>query len=123
MTGDQAGHRRPRWRDMNMTTGARHAVVFLFVLMVALSAANLIFTSRQVNDTRAASASVVQLCQLGNTSRAQQVVLWDHVAAVAPPPPGETPAQKRRRLATTRAFLAYVHRVLAPRNCTGRFGH
>lgn len=107
-----------------MTSGAKRAFITLLVISFAIGGANLLFTARQVNDVRVAeqasarsAASIVQLCQLGNESRAQQDALWDHLLTIAQPPPHETPAQKRHRLAMTRAFAAYVHRVFAPRDC------
>lgn len=120
---------RPAWRrwlhalvDAPMTTGARRAFLSLFLVTLMLFGINLLFTARQVNDARAAAASVVQLCQLGNEARAQQVSLWEYVTSIAPPPPHETPAERQKRLATVRAFLAHVRKVLAPRDCTARFG-
>jgi len=117
------GQRALRQR-LNMTPGALRASVFLLLFSLALAAANLLFTAREVNGVRAAethaaraSASVVQLCLLGNESRAQQIILWEHIITIAQPPPGETPAQRRARLATTRAFVIYLHKVFAPRNC------
>ena len=107
-----------------MTSGAKRAFVTLLAISFAVGGANLLFTARQVSDTRAAlaasvraAASVTQLCQLGNESRAQQVVLWEHIITISRPPPHETPAQERRRLATVRAFGAYLHEVFAPRDC------
>lgn len=108
-----------------MTPGARRAVVVLFVLSFALAAANLFWTSHEVGAVSGAvrqashaAATTAQLCEAGNQSRAQQVTLWEHLVAVAQPPPHETPAQERQRLATARAFIAYVHKVFAPRNCS-----
>jgi hypothetical protein len=104
-----------------MTAGARRAFITLLVISFALAGMNLLFTARQVHAARAASASVVQLCQLGNESRAQQVSLWEHLVTISKPPPHETAAQRRRRLANTRAFLAYVRAVFRPRDCAARF--
>jgi hypothetical protein len=111
-----------------MDAGTKRAFLTLLVISFALAAANLMFTAREVGSVRAAeqaaarsTASVVQLCQLGNESRAQQVTLWDHLIAISRPPPHQTPAQQRRRLATTRAFVAYVHKVFAPRDCARTF--
>jgi hypothetical protein len=100
--------------------GAR-AFVFLAVLTVLLSGAAYFFSTRAVQGEIASRASVVQLCQAGNESRAQQVTLWTHLIAISQPPPHETAAQKRQRQATIRQFLAYVRTVFAPRDCTGRF--
>ena len=107
-----------------MTSGAKRAFITLLVISFAIGGANLLFTAREVSATRAAgiaavraAASVVQLCQSGNEFRAQQVTLWEHIIAISQPPPHETRAQKRARLATVRAFGAYLHQVFAPRNC------
>lgn len=107
-----------------MTKGALKAVVFLFLFSLVLAAGNYLFTAREVNNTRAAliasqraEASALQLCQAGNEARAQQIILWEHLVAVAQQPPHQTPAQQRHRLAVARAFLAYVHQVFRPRNC------
>lgn len=107
-----------------MTPGARHAAVFLVVLIVALNGANLLWTSRQVGNLRKVTATVrtehdvqVYACQLGNESRVQEITLWEHVAAISAAPPHETPRQARARRARIAAFLAYVHRVFAPRDC------
>ena len=103
-------------REPFMTRGARYAVVFLFVLTLAVGTANLLFTSALVNRVSTAKASVVQLCQLGNESRAQQITLWTHLVVVSRPPPHETVADRTRRVKTTREFIAYVKRVFMPRN-------
>ena len=111
-------------RRFDMTPGAYRAVVFLLLLTLFLFGVNLAFTARQVHSVRQVeatavrnTASVVQLCQAANTARAQQVVLWEHLVTISQPPPGETPAQRSRRLDTTRVFLAYIHRIFAQRNC------
>ena len=113
-----------------MTSGAKRAFITLLVISFAIGGANLLFTARQVNDVRSAeqasarsAASVVQLCQLGNESRAQQVTLWEHLVTVSSPPPHETRAQKRKRLSTVRAFLGFVHHVFAPRDCRALTHH
>jgi hypothetical protein len=132
-------HRAPDWRARlaarahrlafaPITPGAKRATATLFALVLALSGANLEFTAHEVNAVRAAemasarsAASVVQLCRAGNEFRAQQVGLWDHIVTISQPPPHETRAAERKRLATIRAFVAYVHRVFAPRDCARRF--
>ena len=63
------------------------------------------------------AASVTQLCQAGNEARAQQVQLWQFVVHISRTPPHQTPAQAAQRARTVRAFEAYLHRVLAPRDC------
>ena len=110
---------------LDMSRGAFQAAVFLFCLSLLIGGANLLFTAREVNAVRTVTAtaarnaaSVNQLCQAGNTARAQQVSLWDHVLTIARGPRHETPAAHRRRLATERAFENYVHKVFAPRDCS-----
>src|SRR5262249_30141168 len=109
---------------LNMTPGALRATVFLLLLSLLLARANLLLTAREVGGVRAAetrsaqnAANITQLCLLGNEARAQQIVLWEHIVQIAQPPPRETPAQRRARLATTRTFVAYLHKVFAPRDC------
>ena len=102
-----------------MTPGAVRAVLALFVVTLLLFGVNLLFTAHEVNRASAAAASVVQLCQAGNESRAAQVSLWAYLVTVSKPPARETRVEARARLAATRAFLAYVHKVFAPRNCSG----
>jgi hypothetical protein len=123
--------RPPGWRTRlvrPMDAGTKRAFLTLLVISFTLAAANLMFTAREVGSVRAAeqaaarsTASVVQLCQLGNESRAQQVILWDHVITISRVPPHETAAEKRKRLATVRAFVAYVHRVFKARDCARTF--
>jgi hypothetical protein len=91
--------------------------VFLFVLAFLLAGASYWFSVRAAQGQIASRASVVQLCQAGNESRAQQVTLWAHLVAMNAPPPHETAAQKQKRQALTRNFLAYIRTVFKPRNC------
>jgi len=116
--GDKGG------RGEGMTRGARHAVIFLFALTLILGAANLVFTSQEVSSVatavqkaESASAAQMALCRSGNEARAQQVGLWQYIITISQPPPHETAAQERARLAALRSFNAYLHRVFAPRNC------
>jgi uncharacterized membrane protein len=100
-----------------MTRGARYAVVFLFVLTLAVGTANLLFTSNLVHSAARNTASITQLCRAGNEARAQQVTLWTHLITISQPPPHQTLAEKRQRAKTIRVFLAYVRKVFKPRNC------
>ena len=104
-----------------MTRGARYAVVFLFVLSFLLAAGSYGLSTAAVRRAVSSRASVVQLCQLGNESRAQQVTLWTRLVAIAQPPPHESAVARARRLATIRAFLGFVRHEFAPRNCTRTF--
>lgn len=100
-----------------MTSGAKRAFVTLLAISFAVGGANLLFTARQVGSTRAAAASIAQLCQAGNEHDAKQIILWERIIAISQPPAHETPAQRARRLATVRAFEAYLHTLFAPRDC------
>jgi hypothetical protein len=97
--------------------GAR-AFVFLAVLTFLLAGASFWLSVRTVQGQIASRASVVQLCQAGNESRAQQVTLWTHLVAMSAPPPHETAVQKQKRAALVREFLGYVRKVFAQRDCT-----
>jgi hypothetical protein len=110
-----------RWLFRPVTPGAARAVVTLFVLSFLLSGAAYWLAVRAVDGQVRSRASVVQLCQAGNESRAQQVTLWTHLVAISTPPPHQTPAQKRQRAAQIASFLAYVRTVFAPRNCATSF--
>lgn len=104
-----------------MTTATRYSIVFLFVLSFLLAGGSYYLATSAVRGEVGSRASVVQLCQAGNASRAQQVTLWTRLVTLSQPPPHETAAERARRAATIRVFLAYVRRLFAPRNCAGRF--
>jgi hypothetical protein len=74
----------------------------------------------KANDTASTAASAKtqarQNCIAGNASRADQLKLWTYVLSF-PPPVNETPAARRRRMAATVKFTAFIHRVFAPRDC------
>ena len=108
-------------RGPGMPVGVVRGFVFLSVLALLLAGASSWFSVRAVQGGISSRASVVQLCQAGNDSRAQQITLWTHLAAISTPPPHETPAQAQRRLELVRQLLAYVRKVFAPRNCTASF--
>jgi len=105
-------------RGDGMTRGARHAVIFLFLLSLVLAGANLLFTSHETGlavragqKASAADAAQVALCRAGNTARAEQVDLWDFIIRISKPP---KTAQGRRVLAE---FENHLRVVFAPRNC------
>lgn len=107
--------KRPHWPPV--TAGARYAVAALFVLTFLTSGASYLLSASAIHRAAATAASTLQLCQLGNESRAQQITLWTRIIVISQPPPHETVAQRRQRLAVVRAFIAYVHRLFAPRDC------
>lgn len=115
-SGGEGGHGGTA--PTGMTPGARHAAVFLFILSLFLAAGNFLFTSNLVHRSAAATASVTQLCQSGNEFRAEQVQLWEFLISVSRPPPHETPAMKTQREKVTRLFVAHIHQVFKPRDCS-----
>jgi hypothetical protein len=104
-----------------MPAGVVRGFVFLSLLALLLSGASSWVSVRAVQGEVSSRASVVQLCQAGNESRAQQVTLWTHLVAISAPPPHETPAQKAARAKTVREFLAYVRQVFKARDCAASF--
>jgi hypothetical protein len=104
-----------------ITRGAARAFVVLSVVTLLLSGAAYFFSTRAVQGEIRSRASVVQLCQAGNESRAQQVTLWTHLIAISQPPPHETAAQKQKRQALVREFLGYVRQIFKARNCAVSF--
>jgi hypothetical protein len=83
---------QPRLRPFRTVgRGTAQAIVFLFALAFLLSGASYWLAVHAVQGEVTSRASVVQLCQASNESRAQQVTLgptcrWH-------PPPHETAAQ------------------------------
>jgi len=82
----------------------------LSVAMVTLAVAQA-HVSAQIHRTQ------LSACAIGNEFRAGQIRLWDHVIAVSSPPPRETPAERKARLAKLAAFRAYVAAHFKPVNC------
>jgi cell division protein FtsB len=70
--------------------------------------------STAANQTRVSSISA---CQAGNVTRAQEVMLWTHLAQISKPPPHETPVQKAKDLRQIDVLLAYIRHVFAKRDC------
>ena len=101
-----------------MTRGARHAFVFLSILMLFLTAANLLFTSALVHRVNANKVTITQLCEAGNEARQQQIDLWAFIIQISPPPPHETKAHAKQREQVLHRFALRLHTIFAPRDCT-----
>lgn len=114
------GSLKPR-QYRTVSHAVARAFVVLAVIAVLVAGASSWFAVRAVQGAISSRASVVQLCQSGNESRAQQITLWSHLVAISTPPPHQTPAEQARRRAATISFLRYVRQVFAPRNCTTTF--
>jgi hypothetical protein len=106
-----------------ITRGSLYSVIILFVVMIVLTGASYALESNAISRAQRNTASITQLCQLGNDSRAQQIRLWQFVISISRPPPHETAKQERQRQATLRTFEAYLHRVFAPRDCSALGQH
>ena len=119
MTDQARGPRGERGeRGPGMPVGVMRGFVFLSLLTLLLAGASSWFSVRAVRGEVANRATITQLCETGNGFRADQVTLWSHLVTISAPPPHETAAQKAARAKTVRAFLAYVRKVFAPRDCT-----
>jgi hypothetical protein len=101
-----------------ITKGSLYSVIILFVVMIVLTGASYALESNAISKAQRNTASITQLCQLGNDSRAQQIRLWQFVISLSRPPPHETARQERQRQADLRTFEAYLHRIFKPRNCS-----
>jgi hypothetical protein len=91
--------------------------VYLTVIIVSVFAVSLLTSSYAAHRASVNSVSIVQLCKSIDAQRARQVILWEHLIAIEPAPPHETPQARAQRLRFTSAFLAYVERVFAPADC------
>ena len=119
MTDQARGPRGERGeRGPGMPVGVMRGFVFLSQLTLLLAGASSWFSVRAVRGEVSNRATITQLCETGNGFRADQVTLWTHLVTISAPPPHETAVQKAARAKTVRAFLAYVRKVFAPRDCT-----
>lgn len=62
-------------------------------------------------------ASQVQGCLAGNQTRAQEILLWEHLARIASPAPHLTKAQIAANKHEVAELLAYIKMTFAPRQC------
>lgn len=90
-------------------------------LDIALSIATGLLGLSQVSASNAIRQSQLNGCAIGNTLRANQIHLWDHVFALSTPD-HETEAQRKKRLATEATFGAYIRSQFAPVDCTKLYG-
>jgi hypothetical protein len=56
-------------------------------------------------------------CAVGNSFRAGQLIVWDHVISISMVPPHETAAQKAARLARLAGFRVFVGRQYRQIDC------
>jgi hypothetical protein len=62
-------------------------------------------------------ATQVDGCRAGNVTRHDEVALWDHLASLGKPQPGESAREIAAGRREVDGFLAYVAKVFAPRDC------
>ena len=105
-------------REPYMNRGTRQAIIFLFLLTLALAAANLLFTSALISRVNANKVTITQACEAGNRARQDQIALWSFVIQVSPPPAHETKAETAQRLHVLHRFALRLHQIFAPRDCT-----
>lgn len=104
--------RHNRWFvviDIILTIG------FAFATYVAVDAS----AAAGRNGVTIAQLHATQLngCRAGNQTRAQEIGLWVHLAALGKPAPGETPKQIKASEHEIAQFLAFVKSTFAPRDC------
>ena len=92
------------------------------ILDIMLSVATITLAVNQQNVSRAIHDSQLAACAIGNETRAAQVQLWDHVIGISRPPPGETGAERKARLARLAALRAYVRNTFRQINCAALYG-
>ena len=100
-----------------ITRGSFWSLIVLFVVMIVLTGASYVLTSRAITKAGHNAASIQQLCVTSNEFRAEQIGLWEFVINLSKPPAHETPAQKQIREHGLKVFEAYLHHVFAPRVC------
>jgi hypothetical protein len=95
------------------------ALAISLVLDIGLTASVSVFAVKAQDATTRANAAVnalhatqVAACQAGNQTRAEEVDLWDHIAAVSQTRK-TTPRQRRE----DEQLLAFIRKIFAPRNC------
>lgn len=94
------------------------AAVLVIVVMTAAAVGGAWLIGLHATQQASKNAvTITQLCQAGNQARAQQILLWDHLVAVAPKPPSESVQARTARLRTATDFLKFVDQVFAARNC------
>jgi hypothetical protein len=90
-------------------------IVLAVVTVIAIHA------SSDASGARAAASaehsSLIAACLLGNQTRAQEIDLWDHLAAISKPGPGETKRQIAKGQREVGMLLAYIKATFAPRPC------
>jgi hypothetical protein len=78
-------------------------------------------TTMELQHTRATVAEVHQTlisgCQGGNVTKAGQIQIWRKLASLSPPAAGTPPSVAADQEKRVQAFLAFVAKINAPRDC------
>lgn len=109
VTAREEKTRRLTWRTI-IAVGIDIVLSMLLVVVYAQSRDNSVTLSEL-------HANSVNACHLGNETRAQEIMLWDHLASISHPSPGETKARQERDAKAVAGLLAYIKRTFAPRDC------
>jgi hypothetical protein len=89
----------------------------LLVLALLGLGFNSVRVSRADAVAQAGHASSLAACRASNVTRAKEVHLWNHLASLSKPAPGETKRQIAENKREVDEFLAYVAKTFAPRDC------
>jgi hypothetical protein len=104
-----------RWRDR----AARAALIAVICTGLAFAAGGLALWQVNENTNSIHQAQLDNCMTIGNTLRAREVQLWEHVIKVSmrSSPRGETPAEHRARARQGALFLAYIKLTFRQVNC------
>jgi hypothetical protein len=103
--------------------GNRHRIWALGVSLILDVALTVVvsFFAVQAHDASNSAAQTAQAtlitCQASNTSRAENLRIWDYLIALSKPPARDTPAQKAAAEKTLAKIQAEVNQAFALRNC------
>jgi hypothetical protein len=89
---------------------------------IVLSVVCLFLALNQAGVSHSIHQSQLAACAIGNQFRATQTQVWEHVLGFSTAPPGETAAQRAKRLAILKAFQAYLTSQFRPVDCTALYG-
>lgn len=89
---------------------------------IVLSVVCLFLASSQAGVSHSIHQSQLAACAIGNKFRQTQTQVWEHVLAFSTAPPGETAAQRAKRLEVLQDFQSYLNGQFRPVDCTALYG-
>jgi hypothetical protein len=96
-------------------------ILAVLVLLALGLGANSVRVSRADAVAQSGHDSSVAACRASNVTRVKEIALWNHLASEAKPTPGETKRQIAENKRAVAAFLAYVAKTFAPRDCNSLY--